>query len=298
MKKIFVLLLAFLAGTGAFKLCRHFIDRETDSSGPSAFGLYSSPHFGTLSRPNFKRTGFETNGEGFRDTEDFNEKLRRICRYRIVILGSSGAFGLHLPVKQTLAPRFEAALASQGILTSVFNLSTATQSSFYGINFAEKWLPLIRPDLLITSYGYMEFHRKSYPENIAKRLGIGPSEKSLDAAFIESMAVIADLARPYGPVLAIPPVISKSTPLQEKLNGTSEMFDRVAAGKILNLRGSDFQKRDNFHFLDHLKSLTDPALYLPDGRHFSEEGTRILVEKLIPEIGKWLRKNPPRACDL
>lgn len=293
MKKFIVIAATFLLGWGSVELYRYL---RAPTPKENELRIYFHPRYGISQGSSIKKTGLETNSEGFRDTMDFAEKIPLNCdRYRIMIMGSSVTFGLRIPFPETLGPKLERSLGKKNFPVSVFNFSIVGGSSFAALNILDDWLAKVRPSLVITGYGYIEAtawkNGFPHPANIEKLFHFfRPTPENKVADYLRAISLIREKTRNYGPLIVLPTVRGKdyATPT---LFGTA--IDEASATKIYALGQADFP---GTIYPEQIREIRDPADYRSDQLHLSESGFEKLVNMLLPVIEKELARLPRPAC--
>lgn len=97
-----------------------------------------------------------TNSYGFREEAEIpNEKPAR--EYRILCVGDSSTFGLSVDQAQTYPAQLQSILNARnngGRNYRVINGGCAGFTSFQALRFMERWVPRLKPNLIVYSIGY------------------------------------------------------------------------------------------------------------------------------------------------
>lgn len=279
---------------GGFALIRIF--RQSWALQNSEFVF--NPNFGFVQKGYNATPGSETNFEGFRDAMDFTEKLPASCGlHRIMLLGSTSSFGKDIPIPETLGPKLEARLASMKLPAAVFNLSSPTQTAINGVAYAGAWAPKIRPEVTISAFGHMESfnweEKFPVPAKVVSTLGIELKPEKKVENYLKSIRQIAQLTHPYGKLYVLPVTRSSKfiAPTASELK-----FSEATMKELEALGQKDFQSSPNLIFVESLKNLLDPVLYLADQARFSPKGLDAVVDELAPLIAEELKKRKPEEC--
>jgi hypothetical protein len=164
------------------------------------------------------------------DANGFRNRAPSGAPLRIALLGDSCFFGLGLcDFRATLGPRLEAALAKRGLRYSVVNLSQPGFSSEQAKVLAERWLPQVRPELVVVGTGWNDLWPSPYYGDREVLRGVGRSPFRLLDLFrglmarpplpdparrrvplgesVENVRAIAGLARSLGARLVLVPLL-------------------------------------------------------------------------------------------
>ncbi len=267
---------------------------------------------------------WNTNSEGFRDKINFNEKINSCNKFVIALIGSSGFFGLMTPFEDTIGPQIERKLAEKGISAITFNFGVPGYSIAQGRVLAEDWISVVKPDLVLLNFGYVEnkscralmsdseylsitsdsmytdFFKKQlmklstitckkfdedYPVNsFSKILKVSLKE------YVTELMAINEAAKRYSnePLWMIPTISS------------NEVKNLVLKNNLLSYRSDlenqDYYRQNNFKYLSHLKSITDPKFFLNDGFHLNRDGTKKQIEMIKNELVSFFKNKLTRKC--
>ena len=290
MKRLLTLVMVFGLGYGTFFAGQKILFTAENSRADGI--IYYDPNFGLVHQANVRIPGMETNDEGFRDVRNFSEKLSHSCgKFRIVILGASSTFGSGISFPQTLGPKLEVSLGQIGIPVSVFNLSQVANTTEWAKALAREWLPKIRPDLVLTSLGYMEAYKWTENNQFSKHF---PSPLEIAGSYVHSLGKIATLAaRLNSRVLVLPTLRAEDFRVSEDPHF---VFVPDAEKAISALSRKDFANHKNIVFLENVKGIRDPQLFLRDRLHLNPKGYDTVIKKILPEIVTELRKRTLLVC--
>lgn len=314
MKKAVILLFVFLAGIMAQGF---FASREIARNAEGferyrkVFRLRMDPRYYTRHLPDVSFPLFNTNEEGFRDTESFEKKITENCERPVVVLmGGSGVFGTKLNYPQTLGNVLQEEMQTAGMPVRVFNLGQLGFTAIQGKRLAEDWFPVLRPDLLILNYGHYDMMPATSGLTMNEMLeGKSPGHltffgRKLQLAFLnllsvngyhppmatlseyhDSLLTIAGKGKEYSAEAILLPTLLSEKYLNEKFNFNESMLRELKA-----INSSTFSSQSGILFADLLRDMTAAEYFLEDGAHYSAIGVRALAKKLVPDVIKSLKK--------
>ncbi|MGZ3691645.1 MAG: SGNH/GDSL hydrolase family protein [Pseudobdellovibrio sp.] len=273
----------------------------------------------------------EANDEGFRDIVNFSDKQKTNCeKFVIALFGASGIYGFHLRFEDTIGVQLEKRLAEIGMPTNVYNFGVPGYTLSQAEAVSEKWIPELKPDLVILNFGSMEmslcagrltdseymkliefpllnsdfartqlfklnyahctFNRDSLIPIEYMRPRVTTEEYFHDILEIKSRTEAAS----NGEVWIWPFMIS-----HEYVQKASPSTNRLALGTIPFYHEPQqvpFFAENKIKILTELEKIEDPKYYFEDGSHPNPNGVKKTIDVILPDIVKYLKSKKPKTC--